>query len=83
MAELDEALSVLRKIEQNQVRSLEMQMEQLALVKAQVARSEAQIHESIALQKIGNQRQARVVNVALPILFAALLYVGYLLYKHS
>ena len=83
MSEYEEALSTLRKIEQNQFKSLEMQAEQLAVVKAQMERTEARVQESIALQKVANARQARALNVALPVILLALLYVGYLVFKHS
>ena len=59
MSEFEEALSVLRRIEQNQLKSLEMQAQQLAVVKAQTERTEARVQESIALQKVAVRRQAR------------------------
>ena len=83
MSEYEEALSALRKIEQNQLKSLEMQAEQLAVVKAQMERTEARVQGSIALQKVAISRQARALNLALPVILAALLYVVYLLFKHS
>ena len=83
MIENEDALAVLKRIERHQLQALEMQAEQLALVKAQMERTDAKVQESIGLQRVANSRQARVINVALPILFAALLYVGYLLFKHS
>jgi len=52
MSEYEEAFVVLRRMEQNQLKSIEMQAEQLALVKAQMERTEVRVQESIALQKV-------------------------------
>jgi hypothetical protein len=60
-----------------------MQAEQLALVKAQMERSEARVQESIALQKVAVTGQKRALNIALPVILVALVYVGYLLFKHT
>lgn len=79
----EEAVAVLRRMEENQRKALEMQMEQLALVKAQMERAEARVQESIGLQKVANLRQARVFTFVLPLLLLALVYVGYLLFKYS
>jgi hypothetical protein len=81
MSEYEESLSILRRIEQNQLKSLEMQAEQLAVVKSQMERTEAKVLESIALQKIAVSKQSRALNLVLPVIFVALLYVGYLLFK--
>lgn len=83
MSEYEEALSILRRIEQNQLESLERQTEQLAVVKAQMERNEVTVQESVALQKVAVSRQARALNLVLPVILLALLYVGYLLFKHS
>jgi len=83
MSEYEEALSVLKRMELHQLQALQMQAEQLALVKAQMERTESKVQESIGLQRVANNRQARVIYVALPILFVALLYVLYLLFKHA
>ena len=83
MSEYEEALAVLRRMEQNQLKSLEMQAEQLALVKAQMERTEARVQESIALQKVAVTGQRRALNIALPVILVALVYVGYLLFKHT
>lgn len=82
MTDLEEALSLLRKIEQNQTKALEVQAEHLALVQAQMERTEARVQESIALQRVANARQARAVNVALPVVLVALAYVGYLVIRY-
>ena len=82
MSEYDEALAILKRMEQNQLKSLEMQAEHMAHFKANLERTEARVQESIALQKVAVARQAKVVNLVLPIIVAALLYVGYLLLKY-
>ncbi|RZI81045.1 MAG: hypothetical protein EOP38_20660 [Rubrivivax sp.] len=79
----EEATAILRRMEQNQLRALEIQAEHLANVKAQMARTEATVQESIALQKSAVSRQAKVFNFVLPIILAALAYVGYLLFRHA
>jgi hypothetical protein len=83
MSEYEEALVVLKRMEQNQLKSLEVQAEQLALVKAQMERSEARVQESIALQKVAVTGQRRALNLVLPVILVALVYVGYVLFKHT
>lgn len=80
-SEIQEALSLLKKIEQNQLKALELQAEHLATVKAQMQRAEVKMHESIALQKTAIARQAKALAVVLPIALVALLYAGYLLFR--
>jgi len=65
MSEYEEAFVVLRRMEQNQLKSIEMQAEQLALVKAQMERTEVRVQESIALQKVAVAGQRRVTPVPL------------------
>ena len=77
----EEAIAILKRMEQNQLKALEIQAEHLANVKAQMARTEATVQESIALQKSAVSRQAKVTNFVLPIILAALAYVGYLLFR--
>lgn len=83
MSDYDEALSILKRMEQNQTRSIEMQAEQLALVKDQMARTEATVQQSIALQKQAVAKQTKALNLVLPILLGALLYVAYLIFRHA
>lgn len=83
MTEHDEALSLLRQIERNQQRGLELQAEQLALVRDQMARTEARVQESIALQKVAVAKQSKALNVLMPIIVVALVYVGYLMLRHG
>jgi len=83
MSEYEEAFVVLRRMEQNQLKSIETQAEQLALVKAQMERTEVRVQESIALQKVAVAGQRRALNIALPVTLAALVYVGYVLFKHT
>ena len=83
MSEYEEALVVLKRMEQNQLKSLELQAEQLAVVKAQMERSEARVQESIALQKVAVTGQRRALNLVLPATLVAAVYVGYLLFKHT
>ena len=83
MQDEDEAIAVLRRIEQNQLRALELQAEQLALVKAQMARTESRVQESIALQKVANSRQARALNFVVPVVVLALACLAYLMVRYT
>lgn len=83
MTEHEEALSLLRQIERNQQRGLEMQAEQMALVRDQMERTEARVQESIALQKVAVAKQSKALNVLMPIIVVALVYVGYLMFRHG
>lgn len=83
MAEHEEALNLLRQIERNQQRGLELQAEQVAMVRDQMARTEARVQESIALQKVAVAKQSKALNVLMPIIVVALLYVGYLMFRHG
>lgn len=83
MTEQEEALALLRQIERNQQRGLELQAEQLTLVRDQMARTEARVQESIALQKVAVSKQAKALNVLMPIIVVALVYVGYLMFRHA
>lgn len=83
MSEHDEALALLRQIERNQQRALEMQAEQVALVRDQMERTEARVQESIALQKVAVAKQSKALNVLMPIIVVALAYVGYLMLRHA
>jgi hypothetical protein len=83
MSEQEEALALLRQIERNQQRGLELQAEQLTLVRDQMARTEARVQESIALQKVAVSKQAKALNVLMPIIVVALVYVGYLMFQHA
>lgn len=78
----EQAADILRRMEQNQLKALEMQAEQLSLLKIQMARTEEKVQESIALQKVAVSRQARALTYVLPIILAMLVYVGYLLVSH-
>ena len=77
MSEVQEALSILKQIQQNQLKALELQ----ATVKTQMQRAEVKMQESIASQKTAIVRQAKDLAVVLPIAPAALLYAGYLLFR--
>ena len=79
----EEALAILARIEQNQLKALELQAEQLALVKAQMERTESRVQESIALQKVANSRQARALNFVVPVVVLALVYLGYLIFRYT
>lgn len=82
MAEHDaEIIALLRRIEQNQQRGLELQQEQFALAKAQFDRSNERIEESLGLQRVAVRRQEQVRNIALPLVLVLLFLLGYLLVR--
>ena len=83
MSDCEEVLAILKRIEQNQLQALQTQSEQLAQSKAQIEKTEARVQESIELQKTAVSRQAKALNVVVPILLLAMLYVAYLLFRHS
>ena len=82
-SEYEDALAILKRMEQNQLKALEMQVEQVAIVRAQMERAEARVQESMALQKQAVSRQAKVFTIVLPIILVVMLYVSYLLFKHT
>lgn len=81
MNEREEMLALLRQIERNQQQGLELQAEQLALVRDQMARAEARVEESLALQKVAVAKQSKALNALLPIVLVALAYLGYLMFR--
>lgn len=82
MAEHDEELiALLRRIEQNQQRGLELQERQFALAQAQFDKSNERINESLALQRVAVKRQEQIRNVALPVVLGLLFLLGYLLVR--
>ena len=81
MSEQQEALALLRQIERNQQRGLELQAEQLALVRDQMTRAEARVEESLALQKVAVAKQSKALNALLPIILVAIAYLGYLMFR--
>lgn len=75
-----EALEILRRIESNLAKGLEVQNEYLALAKQNFLKSEAVVEKSIKLQEISVSRQKRIQAITLPILIflvASVLYLGF------
>lgn len=62
-----EIVELLRQIESNQRQALAAQQEQVALVRAQMERSERTIAESMTLQKVAVARQSQIRNLTLPL----------------
>ncbi len=83
MSDCEEVVAILKRMEQNQLKALQVQSEQLAQSKAQIEKTEARVQESIELQKIAVSRQARALNLVVPILLLAMLYVAYLLFRQT
>ena len=85
----DEITDLLRRIEQNQQKSLEAQEKalqahekHLALAQAELERSSRRVGESIELQRLAAARQAQVRNLAVPLIVVVLFLIGYLMVKY-
>ena len=76
-----QVVELLKRIEDNQLRSLAMQEQQLDYTKSQLDRSETSIAESIALQRVAIARQAQMRNIALPLIVVLMVLLGYLLVR--
>ena len=81
MQEHEAVLTLLRRIEANQVKALQAHERQLDFTKAQLEASARAIDESIGLQRVAVARQVQVHNAALPLIVVLLLLLGYLLVK--
>ena len=80
VTESAEVVAILKRMEQAQQKALELQAEQLTLARGQMERTEARIHESLALQKAAVSRQAQAIKVLVPIIIVVLLLIGYLIF---
>lgn len=75
-----ELIEILRRIEANQVKSLEAQAQHLSLAQAKFQKTETTVDESVKLQRIAFQQQQRVRSILIPVLLfmvGFLIYVGY------
>jgi hypothetical protein len=81
MADHDQVVALLQRIEGNQLKALEAQEQQLAYAKAQLERQEKAVSESLGLQRVAIARQAQVRNIALPLIVVVVVLLGYLLIK--
>lgn len=81
MTDTNTLLDVLQRIEQHQLRALELQSEQIALHRAQIARTEARVEESIALQQLAVTRQARAMAILLPVIVMLVAFGAYLVFR--
>jgi hypothetical protein len=68
MNEPESILAVLDRIEQNQVKGLQMQAQQLAFAREQVEKSDAKVKESLALQQFAVARQAMAMKILMPVI---------------
>jgi hypothetical protein len=81
MGEHDQVIGLLKRIEENQIKALQAQEQQIAFAKAQLERSDKAIAESLTLQRVSVARQTQIRNIALPLILVLLLLLGYLLIK--
>jgi len=79
MDEHQAGLELLRRIEENQLKALAMQAEQITLIKTQIAQTEARVQESIELQKVAVARQAKALYFLVPIILVVVVYFVYLI----
>jgi hypothetical protein len=77
----DEVIASLKRIEENQVKALLAQEQQIGFARAQLERSEKSLSESLALQRLAAVRQTQIRNVGLPLIIVLLALLGYLLIK--
>jgi hypothetical protein len=77
----DDLIAVLRRIEQNQQRALELQEKHFALAQAQFDKSNVRIEESLGLQRVAVQRQEQIRNIAFPLVLVLLFLLGYLVVR--
>jgi hypothetical protein len=68
MNESEPILAALDRIEQNQVKGLQMQAQQLAFAREQMAKSDAKVKESLALQQFAVARQAMAMKILMPVI---------------
>lgn len=83
MSDQDNLLASLARMEQNQLKALELQAAQVALVQAQMERAEARVQETVELQKRTLARAARITNTLVPVILLTLGCVVYFLLKNS
>ena len=80
MAEYDDLVAILKRMELNQLKALDMQAEQLARIQAQTERADARFQESVAIQQATVSRYARITRLMVPIMLAALMIAFYVMF---
>ena len=81
MEEHDQIIALLKRIEENQLKALQIQESQLAFAKDQLEMSTGRIKESMDLQRLAMGRQAQVLKLVLPVLAVLVILFGYVLIK--
>jgi hypothetical protein len=81
MEDRDQIVALLKRIEQNQEKALQVQEQQLGFAKAQLEKSEKTVKESMDLQRVSLARQAQIRNVAFPLIFVLLALICYVVFK--
>ena len=76
-----EALEILRRIESNLAKGLEVQNEYLALAKQNFLKSETVVEKSIKLQEVSVRGQKRIQAIMLPLVLLLVAWVLYLGFK--
>jgi hypothetical protein len=82
MSGLDEIKSILIEIRDNQKQSLEKQDEHIALAQQQLARSRAQVEESLNLQREAVAKQKFIAKFAVPAILLCIFAVIYLVVRY-
>jgi hypothetical protein len=81
MGEREDTVSLLKRIEENQRKAMELQQQQLALAQAQLDRTNQTIQESIQLQRTAVERQSLVTKIVLPLIAVLVVLLGYRLIR--
>jgi hypothetical protein len=81
MDEHDQIIALLKRIEENQIKGLQAQEQQIAFSKTQLELSGKTIGESISLQRISVARQVQIRNIAFPLILVLVVLLVYLLVK--
>lgn len=82
MSDQDDIKSLLVEISNNQKESIRNQQQHLAIAERQLARAESQIEESLQLQREAVGKQRQFLRVAVPLIIACILLIGYLVLRY-
>jgi len=83
MTRAEELLALLRTMEAHQREALDMHAQQILFMRRQAEQAQARMEESMALQKLAVQRQARSLRALLPVVLVALACLGLLVLRHG
>ena len=82
MTRFDDLLALLRTMEARQREALDMHAQQILFMRRQAEQAQARMEESMALQKLAVQRQARSLRALMPVVATALVCMGLLVLRN-